>query len=104
MSNAQALHNVLTSIREVAAAKNTSMHKLIVQNPLAKSMSSKKCDELVSSETQKYVYEAARNVSNAVMCLQQLYSETCDELGMEDNCNIAFFFLPLASDISSPHL
>ena len=75
--NEQALHNVLTSIREVAAAEDTHMHKLIVQNPLAKSMSSKKCDELVSSETQKYVYEAARNVSNAVMCLQQLYSKTC---------------------------
>ena len=55
--NGQVLYNVLTSIREVAAAENTEMHKLIVQNPLAKSMIPKECDELVSRETQKCVYE-----------------------------------------------
>ena len=48
--NEQALHNVLTSIREVAAAENTHMHKLIVQNPLAKSMTPKEIDELLQLE------------------------------------------------------
>ena len=45
--NEQALHNVLTSIREVAAAESTPMHKLIVQDPLTLPMTPEECDELV---------------------------------------------------------
>ena len=46
MPNEPALHNVLTSIRAVAAAEDTPMHTLIVRNPLATPMTPKDREEL----------------------------------------------------------